>query len=70
MVRLWTQMKVKFSNDKSVVEGKPMNQMSTRHERTEVTDEMIVTRKDTEQQDKWHKPKKHSCRILMLRHGA
>ena len=53
-----------------MVERKPMNQMSTRHERTEVTEEMIVTRKDTGQQDRWHEPKKHSGRILMPRHGA
>lgn len=50
-----------------MVERKPMNQMSTCHERTEVTDEMIVTRKDT---DRWHEPKKHSGRILMPHHGA
>lgn len=49
-------MKLKFSKDKSVVEGKPMNQMSTRHERKEMTDEMIVPRKDTGQQDKRDEP--------------
>lgn len=53
-----------------MVERKPMNQISTCHEKAEMTDEMIVPRKDTGQQDKRHEPKKHSGRILTLCHGA